>query len=55
LPWETGPISGEGNRATARGWLMNPDSAQPHDNYDAFLSRLDAATSSLSTRAASLD
>ena len=34
---------------------MNPNSAQPHDNYDAFLSRLDAATSSLSTRAASLD
>ncbi|MFF2246605.1 hypothetical protein ACFVTM_20815 [Arthrobacter sp. NPDC058130] len=28
---------------------------QPHDNYDAFLSRLDAATTSLSTRAASLD
>jgi hypothetical protein len=34
---------------------VNPDSAQPHDNYDAFLSRLDAATTSLSTRAASLD
>ena len=34
---------------------MNPDSAQPPDNYDAFLSRLDAATTSLSTRAASLD
>ena len=55
LPWETGPISGEGNRATAREWIVNPDSAQPHDNYDAFLSRLDAATTSLSTRAASLD
>ena len=26
-----------------------------HDNYDAFLARLDAATTSLSTRAASLD
>jgi hypothetical protein len=31
------------------------DSAQPQDNYDAFLSRLDAATTSLSTRAGSLD
>jgi predicted nucleic acid-binding Zn-ribbon protein len=30
-------------------------SAQPSDNYDAFLSRLDAATSSLNARAAALD
>ena len=30
-------------------------SAQPPDNYDAFLSRLDAATTSLSARAAALD
>ena len=30
-------------------------SAQPSDNYDAFLLRLDAATTSLSTRAGSLD
>jgi hypothetical protein len=34
---------------------VNTNSAPPHDNYDAFLSRLDAATASLSTRAASLD
>lgn len=30
-------------------------SAQPSDNYDAFLSRLDAATTSLNSRAAALD
>ena len=30
-------------------------SAQPPDNYDAFLSRLDAATSSLNARAAAVD
>ena len=34
---------------------MSADNARPQDNYDAFLSRLDAATSSLSTRAGSLD
>jgi hypothetical protein len=34
---------------------VNPDSALPHDNYDAFLSRLDAATASLTTRAESLN
>lgn len=34
---------------------MNTDSAPPPDNYDTFLARLDAATASLSTRAASLD
>ena len=50
-----GANSGEGIRATARGWLMNTDSARPHDNYDAFLARLDAATSSLNARAGSLD
>jgi hypothetical protein len=35
--------------------LVNTDNTQLHDNYDAFLSRLDAATASLSTRAGSLD
>ena len=34
---------------------MDTSSAQPPDNYDAFLSRLDAATMSLSTRAGALD
>lgn len=34
---------------------MNGTGAPAHDNYDAFLARLDAATTSLSTRAASLD
>lgn len=34
---------------------MDTTSAQPPDNYDAFLSRLDAATASLSTRAGALD
>lgn len=34
---------------------MTADSAPDPDNYDAFLSRLDAATTSLSTRAAALD
>ena len=34
---------------------MNTDNTHPPDNYDAFLSRLDAATTSLSTRAGSLD
>ena len=34
---------------------MTIHSAPPHDNYDEFLARLDAATTSLSTRAASLD
>ena len=34
---------------------MNDTGAPAHDNYDAFLARLDAATTSLSTRAASLD
>lgn len=34
---------------------MDTPSAQPPDNYDAFLSRLDAATTSLSTRAGALD
>lgn len=34
---------------------MDIPSAQPPDNYDAFLSRLDAATMSLSARAAALD
>ena len=34
---------------------MDTPSAQPSDNYDAFLSRLDAATASLSTRAGALD
>lgn len=34
---------------------MNADGTRPHDNYDSFLSRLDAATTSLSTRAGSLD
>jgi hypothetical protein len=55
LPWQFGAKSGEGNRATARGCLVNADSPPPQDNYDAFLSRLDAATSSLSGRAGSLD
>jgi hypothetical protein len=55
LPWETGASAGKGNRATAREWLVNSDSARPHDNYDAFLSRLDAATASLTTRAESLN
>ena len=50
-----GANSGEGNRATAREWLVNTDNTHPPDNYDAFLSRLDAATTSLSTRAGSLD
>lgn len=35
--------------------LVITDGTQPHDNYDSFLSRLDAATTSLSTRAGSLD
>lgn len=34
---------------------MSDTGAPAHDNYDAFLARLDAATTSLSTRAASLD
>ena len=34
---------------------MKTASDPPHDNYEAFLSRLDAATASLSTRAVSLD
>lgn len=34
---------------------MNTKYGPPHDSYAAFLARLDAATSSLSTRAASLD
>ena len=34
---------------------MITDGTQPQDNYDSFLSRLDAATTSLSTRAGSLD
>lgn len=34
---------------------METTSAQPPDSYDAFLSRLDAATTSLSTRAGALD
>ncbi|MDQ0820809.1 hypothetical protein QFZ79_003182 [Arthrobacter sp. V4I6] len=34
---------------------MNSRNAPPPDNYDEFLSRLDAATTSLSTRAAALD
>ena len=34
---------------------MKTDASPGHDNYDAFLARLDAATTSLSTRAASLD
>jgi hypothetical protein len=34
---------------------VDTSSAQPSDNYDAFLSRLDAATASLSTRAGALD
>jgi hypothetical protein len=34
---------------------MNTRSAPPPDNYDEFLSRLDAATTNLSTRAAALD
>lgn len=41
--------------ATAGGWLMKTDTSPGHDNYDAFLARLDAATTSLSTRAASLE
>lgn len=36
-------------------WRMKANSTPAPDNYDAFLSRLDAATTSLSTRAASLD
>ena len=55
FPWETGPSSGEGNRATPRGWLMISIAPSPTDNYDAFLTRLDAATTSLSTRAGALD
>ncbi|KUM32901.1 hypothetical protein [Arthrobacter sp. EPSL27] len=35
--------------------LVSTSSAQPPDNYDTFLSRLDAATTSLTTRAASLE
>lgn len=42
-------------RCTVCGWAMTADSAPDPDNYDAFLSRLDAATTSLSTRAAALD
>ncbi|MCU1511190.1 MAG: hypothetical protein JWO34_1030 [Arthrobacter sp.] len=34
---------------------MNTQSGPPPDNYDEFLSRLDAATTSLTARAASLD
>lgn len=34
---------------------MNTRSALPPDNYDEFLSRLDVATTNLSTRAAALD
>jgi hypothetical protein len=34
---------------------MTTSSTPSHDNYDAFLARLDAATTSLSTRAGSLD
>jgi hypothetical protein len=34
---------------------MDATSAQAPDNYDAFLSRLDAATATLSTRAGALD
>lgn len=34
---------------------MKTDTSPGHDNYDAFLARLDAATTSLSTRAASLE
>jgi hypothetical protein len=34
---------------------VNTDNTQPHDNYDAFLFRLDTATTILSTRAGSLD
>ena len=34
---------------------MQTSSAQPPDNYDAFLARLDAATTSLSMRAGALD
>ncbi|HSN36472.1 MAG TPA: hypothetical protein VLT34_09005 [Arthrobacter sp.] len=34
---------------------MKTDTPPGHGNYDAFLARLDAATSSLSTRAASLE
>ncbi|MCU1532175.1 MAG: hypothetical protein JWO49_1746 [Arthrobacter sp.] len=34
---------------------MNAHDTPPHDNYAAFLSRLDSATTSLSTRAKSLD
>ncbi|MGY2746298.1 hypothetical protein ACVWZ8_003415 [Arthrobacter sp. UYCu723] len=50
-----GAVFGEGKRVTACEWLMTTNSAPPHDNYDAFLARLDAATTSLSTRAGSLD
>jgi hypothetical protein len=50
-----GAIPNEKKRASARGLLVSTDSARPQDNYDAFLSRLDAATSSLSARAGSLD
>lgn len=41
--------------ATACERLMKTDTSPGHDNYDAFLARLDAATTSLSTRAASLE
>ncbi|BCW71624.1 hypothetical protein [Arthrobacter sp. NicSoilB8] len=34
---------------------MTTDNTRPYDNYDAFLARLDAATTSLTTRAGSLD
>lgn len=34
---------------------MKTETTPGHDNYDAFLARLDAATASLSTRAASLE
>ena len=40
---------------TACECLMKTDEPPGHDNYDAFLARLDAATTSLSTRAASLE
>lgn len=36
-------------------WQVSTSGAQPPDNYDTFLSRLDAATTSLTTRAASLE
>lgn len=50
-----GAHSGEGNRVAARGAARERRGAQPPDNYDTFLSRLDAATTSLTTRAAALE